>query len=54
MSVKNRNFTDPIVVNVDGLLMKQLSSLKAQFGLKELSIVIRDEKYFLVADGRLI
>ena len=54
MSGKNRYITDPSVINVYGLLMAELSALKAQFGLSELSIVIRDGKYFLVADGHYI
>lgn len=54
MSGKNRYLTDPAVVNVYGLLMSELSSLKAQFGLRDLSIVVRDGKYFLEANGRLI
>jgi len=54
MAGKNRYVTDPSVINVYGLLMAELSALKAQFGLKELSIVIRDGKYFLVADGHYI
>ena len=36
------------------LIQAQLASLKGQHGFSELSITMRDGKYFLVADGRLI
>ena len=44
----------PVYVNVYDILRSEIAALKAQYGLSDLSIVVRDGKYYLEINGRLI
>ena len=54
MGNKSKTLSDPLVVNVNGELMAAVASLKKRFGLSNLSIVMKNGKYFLDVDGQLI